>query len=81
MKEIDKEGFGIRLDFLMREREMTNIELAKKIGVDPVTICNWKYKGEIKSIIYISALAKEFNVKAEWLIYGRITNEKISSDN
>ena len=82
MKKIDTEGFSIRLDFLMREKGMTSRELAKRIGTNPETISEWIYeRQQITRTSFISAICREFNVKAEWLLYGRITNEKISNDN
>ena len=72
--EIDYTGFAIRLEFLMNEKNMTLQQLANEIGVnDASVIVRWK-KGHngIRDISTISKIAKVFNVKPDWLLYGFI---------
>lgn len=71
--EIDYTGFAIRLEFLMREKGITQTELAKRTGLYDNTITKWR-KGE-RGIRYTSDLMKianEFNVNPNWLLYGFI---------
>ena len=73
MREINYKGFGIRLQYLIQEKGISMRELGRRINVPAETISNWIYaKQNISKCCYISAIAKEFNVKAEWLLYGRI---------
>lgn len=74
--KIDYEGFSIRLNFLLKEKDMSLNELARKIGVyDASIISRWKTgRNGIDSIQTISKIAKELNVKPDWLLYGHINH-------
>lgn len=76
--KIDYEGFSIRLNFLLKEKDMSLNELARKIGVyDASIISRWKTgRNGIDSIQTISKIAKELNVKPDWLLYGHINHWK-----
>ena len=73
MRKVNYKGFGIRLQYLIQEKGISILELGRRINVPAKTISNWIYaRRNISKCCYISAIAKEFNVKAEWLLYGRI---------
>lgn len=72
--EIDYTGFEVRLNYLLKEKNITLKELADKIDVNcSSVIVRWK-KGTngIKSIQTVSKIAKELGVKPEWLLYGYV---------
>ena len=84
MRKVNYKGFGIRLQYLIQEKGISIRELGRRINVPAETISNWIYaKQYITKCYYITALAKEFDVKAEWLLFGRIggTKDEISNDN
>ena len=73
MKQIDYAAVGGRLDFCIREKGLTERELARRTGMDVETISHWVHgKYNIQRLDYIRAVCKELDIKPSWLLYGRI---------
>ena len=74
---IDK--FSYRLIVLMEDFNMTQVDLAKKIGISNVTISRYLSGDRIPRLDVIAKIASEFNVSIDYLL--GITNEKNSNSN
>jgi len=60
--------FPERLKELRTEKELSKRELAKAIGVSDVAISRWENNLRVPNVINLYALAKFFDVSADYLI-------------
>jgi transcriptional regulator with XRE-family HTH domain len=66
--DFDLEIFSYRLTVLLDENNMTQTQLAKKIGTTNVTICRYINGERVPRIDVISKIASVFNVSLDYLI-------------
>lgn len=76
------ENFSYRLNVLLEENNMTQTQLAKKIGTSNVTICRYLTCERIPRLDVIAKIASVFNVSIDYLL-GIIKdkNFRVSSEN
>ncbi|MBL4871588.1 MAG: helix-turn-helix transcriptional regulator [Robiginitomaculum sp.] len=72
----DKPAFGDRVKEKRIEMDMTQEDLAKKLGVSRPTVAQWERNANPTDLPTISAVAKHLNTTAEYLAFG-VRNEKI----
>lgn len=77
--DFDIDKFSYRLIVLMEDFNMTQVDLAKKIGISNVTISRYLSGDRIPRLDVIAKIASEFNVSIDYLL--GITNEKNSNPN
>lgn len=73
MKKIKSTEFSVRLKQLIRDRAITQKELAKEIGVSGAAVSGWM-KGAVLSSDKLSALARYFEMSVDELLTGQKTN-------
>lgn len=71
------EMFSDRLDKVLRERKITQKELAEKIGIRRPTISDWKKNGACPTIDVALRIADFLNVDCRWLVTGE-ESEKVT---
>lgn len=59
-----------QLKTLLRERDITVAQLARKAGVSPKTIYNWLERQRPRDIDAVKKVADHFNVTLDFLFYG-----------
>ena len=64
----DLEKFSYRLTVLLDEHNMSQTQLAKKVGTTNVTICRYINGERIPSIDVASKIASVFNVSLDYLL-------------
>lgn len=69
--------FSERLKLALENYPKSKGELAKKLGVSPVTISRW-LGGRVPDTVYASKLADELSVRFNWLIMGDGAMEQIA---
>lgn len=69
-QNINTYDMGTRVKFCREKRQMSQMDLAKKIGVSQGTIAHIE-SGRNQSTKYIVDLAKALKVSAEWLSEGK----------
>lgn len=62
------EKFSYRLTVLLDENNMTQIQLAEKIGTSNVTICRYLTGERTPRIDVLTKIAKEFNISLDYLL-------------
>lgn len=62
------EKFSYRLTVLLDENNMTQTQLAEKIGTSNVTICRYLTGERTPRIDVLTKIAKEFNVSLDYLL-------------
>lgn len=72
------EKFSYRLTILLEENNMTQIQLAKKIGTSNVTICRYLTCERIPRLDVVAKIASVFNVSIDYLL-GFSENKKIKN--
>ena len=65
--EFDMNKFNSRLKALMKSHDMSENDLAKKIGVSNVTICRYLNKERIPHVDIVVKIANYFHVSIEYL--------------
>ena len=63
-----KDNFNENLRQARQNANMTQAEVAKKIGVAKNTYCNWELGTREPSILNIKALAKLFGISVDYLV-------------
>lgn len=66
--DFDIEKFSYRLTVLLDDNNMTQTQLAKKIGTSNVTICRYLTGERTPRIDVITKIASEFNVSLDYLL-------------
>jgi transcriptional regulator with XRE-family HTH domain len=77
----DLKGFGRKLRQLREEKDLTQDEVAKAVGVYKNHVSNWengKSKPSLDSVIAISRL---FAVSIDYLIFGNVPREGVEAIN
>lgn len=74
------EKFSYRLSVLLDENNMTQTQLAKKIGTSNVTICRYLTCERIPRLDVITKIASVFNVSIDYLL-GISDDKKIKNFN
>ena len=64
----DIEKFSYRLTVLLDENNMTQTQLAEKIGTSNVTICRYLTGERTPRIDVLTKIAKEFNISLDYLL-------------
>ena len=72
--DFDIEKFSYRLTVLLDENNMTQTQLAKKIGTSNVTICRYLTCERIPRLDVVTKIASVFNVSLDYLL--GLTNDK-----
>lgn len=72
--DFDIEKFSYRLTVLLDENNMTQTQLAKKIGTSNVTICRYLACERIPRLDVVTKIASVFNVSLDYLL--GLTNDK-----
>lgn len=67
--KLESQTFGDRVKFARKQSKLSQIELAKRIGVTQGTITHIE-NGRNRDTKYIMELSKALAVRAEWLYYG-----------
>lgn len=76
------ENFSYRLNVLLEENNMTQTQLAKKIGTSNVTICRYLTCERIPRLDVIAKIASVFNVSIDYLLgITKDKNFRVSSEN
>lgn len=78
----DLEKFSYRLNVLLDENNMSQIQLARKIGTSNVTICRYLTCDRTPRLDVLARIASVFNVSVDYLL--GFTNDKniqISTEN
>lgn len=70
------EKFSYRLTVLLDENNMTQTQLAKKIGTSNVTICRYLTCERIPRLDVVTKIASVFNVSLDYLL--GLSDDKIS---
>ena len=63
--------FWRRVKFLAKEKQVTQGELAKAIGMPLNTLKSWMSKGMIPSLDYTIGLSRYFGVSIQFLVFGK----------
>ena len=66
--DFDIEKFSYRLTVLMEDFNMTQIDLAKKIGISNVTISRYLSGNRIPRLDVITRMSSVFNVSVDYLL-------------
>lgn len=66
--DFDIEKFSYRLTVLLDENNMTQTQLAKKIGTSNVTICRYLTCERIPRLDVVTKIASVFNVSLDYLL-------------
>ena len=66
--DFDVEKFSYRLTVLLDENNMTQTQLAKKIGTSNVTICRYLTCERIPRLDVVTKIASVFNVSLDYLL-------------
>lgn len=74
----DVEKFSYRLTVLLDENNMTQTQLANKIGTSNVTICRYLTGERIPRLDVVAKIASVFNVSLDYLL--AITDDKTIKD-
>ena len=72
--DFDIEKFSYRLTVLLDENNMTQTQLAKKVGTSNVTICRYLTCERIPRLDVVTKIASVFNVSLDYLL--GLTNDK-----
>ena len=75
------EGFAERLRELWFASERTQAEVACRIGVDRKTFAGWIYMDSMPNALHIARMCKEFHVSADYLLFGKQTDEELGKGN
>lgn len=76
------ENFSYRLNVLLEENNMTQTQLAKKIGTSNVTICRYLTCERIPRLDVIAKIASVFDVSIDYLLgITKDRNVQVSSGN
>ena len=67
----DWEGVGARIKSSLKEKNMTQIELGEKLGVDASTVCNWIHGRYPIKVDTVNEIADILRVPFEYLTTGR----------
>ena len=80
--DFDVEKFSYRLTILLEEHNMTQTQLAHKIGTSNVTICRYLTCERIPRLDVVTKIASVFNVSLDYLLgFSNDRNVKQSSGN
>lgn len=74
------EKFSYRLTVLLDENNMTQTQLAKKIGTSNVTICRYLTGERVPRLDVVTKIADVFNVSLDYLL-GLSNDENIQNSN
>ena len=66
--DFDVEKFSYRLTVLLDENNMTQTQLAKKIGTSNVTICRYLTCERVPRLDVVTKIASVFNVSLDYLL-------------
>lgn len=66
--DFDIEKFSYRLTVLLDENNMTQTQLAKKIGTSNVTICRYLTCERIPRLDVVTKIASVFNISLDYLL-------------
>lgn len=75
-----KNFFSKNLEFLRKEKNMTQTELANKINVDQTTIGRWEDGNREPTVGNVANIANVFNVSIPDLLDKDLSNEDIKFD-
>lgn len=65
------EGLAERLNKLCNESELTQTQIACRIGVDRSVLHRWREGARTPSALMIARLCKLFGVSADYLLFGK----------
>ena len=68
MKEIDLSIFSERLKDFRTEKNLSTVQLAKKLGVSDASVSRWENQLRIPTIANLYKIAIFFDVSADYLI-------------
>ena len=68
--DIEIREFSKRLKKLRIKRSMTQFDLSVRTGIDCSVISKLENNKTKPSVIHIILICNEFNVKADWLLFG-----------
>ncbi len=66
--DFNMEKFSYRLTVLLDENNMTQTQLAKKIGTSNVTICRYLTSERIPRLDVVAKIASVFNISLDYLL-------------
>ena len=67
-------NFGLRVEELLREREIKPFEFYRAIGIVPQNFYDWKKKGSSPTAMTALKVAKYLGVSVEYLLTGERDN-------
>ena len=71
---MDTKAFWKRIKLLAREKNVTQVVLAKAIGMPLDTLKHWISRDFIPPLDYTVALSEYFGVSIHYLVYGKEAN-------
>ena len=78
--DFNMDKFSYRLTVLLDEHNMTQTQLAKKIGTSNVTICRYLTGERVPRLDVVTKIADVFNVSLDYLL-GLSNDENIQNSN
>ena len=78
--DFNMDKFSYRLTVLLDENNMTQTQLAKKIGTSNVTICRYLTGERVPRLDVVTKIANVFNVSLDYLL-GLSNDENIQNSN
>lgn len=78
--DFSMDKFSYRLTVLLDENNMTQTQLAKKIGTSNVTICRYLTGERVPRLDVVTKIANVFNVSLDYLL-GLSNDENIQNSN
>ena len=78
--DFNMDKFSYRLTVLLDENNMTQTQLAKKIGTSNVTICRYLTGERVPRLDVVTKIADVFNVSLDYLL-GLSNDENIQNSN
>lgn len=65
------EGLAERLNKLCSESELTQDQIAQRVGVKRTSLHRWREGARTPSILMVARLCKLFGVSADYLLFGK----------
>jgi transcriptional regulator with XRE-family HTH domain len=69
------ESIGERIKKIRKEKELTQYELADKVGTTHCSISMWEEGKRNMSVYYFARLCKALDVSADYILYGEEQEE------
>lgn len=71
MQKNNNNNFSEKLLTIRKEKHLTQVELAKKLGVSQVAIHNWENGKRLPSLNKFNNICKVLNVSSEYFLGGK----------